>query len=270
MRLFDLRKKLKLDFVRRGKETADVDFIIAEVLGVSHTELVLIDEVSSQDLDKIMHCVVKRLAGFPVNKIFERGYFYGREFKINQHVLAPRQDSEVLIEAAIELIRKHGFTSCLDMCTGSGCLAVTLKAETGINMVASDISSKALAVAKQNAKLHNADITFIKSDMFEKIDGTYDIIVSNPPYIASEDIADLDEEVRDHDPLLALDGGAFGLKFYNIIHDNLRKHLNPNGMCVLEIGEDQRMLVTALFNDFELVASLQDMSGNDRVLVFKR
>ena len=270
MRLFDLRKNLKLDFKRHGKDIVDVDFIISEVLGVPHTELVLIDEISDKDLDVIMKCVVKRFAGCPVNKIFERAYFYGREFKINSNVLAPRQDSEILIDAAIKLIREHGYTTCLDMCTGSGCLAITIKCETGIDMTASDISSKALTVAKHNAKMHNAEINFIRSDMFEKIEESYDIIVSNPPYIATEDIDDLDEEVRDYDPMLALDGGAMGLKFYNIIHNHLRKHLNPNGICILEIGDDQKMLVTSLFNDFELIASLQDMSGNDRVLVFKR
>ena len=270
MRLFDLRKSLKSDFQRHGKDVVDVDFIISEVLGVSHTELVLIEEIADKDLNRIMKCVVKRLAGCPVNKIFERAYFYGREFKINEHVLAPRQDSEVLIDTAIRLIRENDLKTCLDLCTGSGCLAITVKCETGIEVVASDVSTRALTVAKQNAKLHNADIEFVKSDMFEKIDGSYDIIISNPPYIATEDIEDLDTEVKDHDPRLALDGGEFGLKFYNIIHDNLRKHLNPNGICVLEIGDEQKMLVTSLFNDFELIASLQDMSGNDRVLVFKR
>lgn len=270
MRLFDLRKSLKTDFLQRGIEVVDVDFIIAEVLGVSHMELVLIDEVNDADVATIMECVEKRRAGVPVNKIFERAYFYGREFRIDRNVLAPRQDSELLIDVAIKLIRDNDYKTCLDLCTGSGCLAITISKETGVEVDASDISSKALKVAKQNAKIHDAKVNFIKSDMFDKIDDVYDIIISNPPYIASDEIEDLDAEVRDNDPVLALDGGELGLRYYNIIHDNLRKHLSPNGMCVLEIGEDQRTLVESLFIDFQLVECLQDLGGNDRVLVFKR
>ncbi len=269
MRLFDLRKRLKTDFVQRGIDAVDVDFIVASVLGVSHMELTLIDEVVDKDLDIIMECVDRRILGEPVNKIFEKAYFYGREYKIDHNVLAPRQDSEILIEAAVKFIRDNGYKNCLDLCTGSGCLAITIKLETGIVTEASDISTKALKVARENAKRLKADVDFIKSNMFDNIDNMYDIIISNPPYIASDDIEDLDIEVRTYDPILALDGGELGLKYYNIIHDNLRKHLNPNGMCILEIGDDQRLLVESLFADFHLVECLQDLGGNDRVLVFK-
>lgn len=270
MKLFDLRKSLKTDFIQRDIDPVDVDFIIAEVLGVSHMDLILIDEIDEKDVVTIKECVDKRIKGEPVNKIFEKAYFYGREFRINRDVLAPRQDSEILIDAVIKYIKDNDYKTCLDLCTGSGCLAITVNLETGISMDASDISNKALKIAKQNAKTLNATIDFIKSDMFEKIDKMYDIIISNPPYIASDDIEDLDREVREHDPILALDGGELGLKYYNIIHDNLRKHLNPDGMCILEIGDDQRVLIESLFTDFQLVESLQDLGGNDRVLVFKK
>ena len=98
----------------------------------------------------------------------------------------------------------------------------------------------------------------------------YDLIVSNPPYIDTQEIADLQAEVKEHDPRIALDGGELGLKFYNVIHDNLRKHLNENGMLILEIGEDQKDLIVSLFNDFNLIEAIQDYSGNDRILIFKR
>lgn len=270
MKLLELRRNLKNDFIQHGIDAVDADFIIAEVLGVSHMELVLIDEINDADYQTVMECVQKRYDGVPVNKIFEKAYFYKREFRIDKNVLAPRQDSEILIDTAIKLIRDNDYKTCLDLCTGSGCLGITIKCETNIEVTASDVSIKALKIAKQNAKIHDAKIEFIRSDMFDKIDSTYDIIISNPPYIASNEIEDLDREVRDNDPLLALDGGEFGLKYYNIIHDNLRKYLNPNGVCVLEIGDDQRMLVESLFTDFQLVECLQDLSGNDRVLVFKR
>ena len=137
-------------------------------------------------------------------------------------------------------------------------------------MTASDISMKALKVAKENAKNLNADIKFIHSNMFEKIEGTYDIIISNPPYIDSDEVKELELEVINNDPHIALDGGELGLKFYNIIHNNLRKHLHDNGVIIMEIGEDQKELIISLFNDFNLIESLQDLSGNDRVLVFRK
>ena len=106
--------------------------------------------------------------------------------------------------------------------------------------------------------------------MFENIQGKFDLIVSNPPYIDTEEILTLDKEVKEHDPILALDGGEFGLKFYNIIHDNLRKYLNENGMIIMEIGEDQKDLLEMLYNDFNLIEAIKDYSGNDRVMVFTR
>ncbi len=270
MKLIELRKNLKDDFTKNNINAIDVDFIIAEVLGVSHMDLVLIDTINTDDYMMIMDCVKKRLNGMPIDKIFNKAYFYKREFIIDQNVLSPRQDSEILIDVAIKCIKDNDYKTCLDLCTGSGCLAVTLKCETGINIDATDISAKALKIAKQNAKKHNADINFIRSNMFEKIDGIYDLIISNPPYISTDEIENLDREVRENDPIIALDGGDFGLKYYNIIHNNLRKHLNPNGMCILEIGDDQRDLIESLFTDFTFIECVQDFGKNDRVLVFKK
>ena len=156
------------------------------------------------------------------------------------------------------------------MFTGSGCLAISVKKNAQVDVTAVDVSSKALAIAKHNAKKLGVDIEFIKSNMFNEINCKYDLIISNPPYIDSQEIKQLSAEVKEHDPKIALDGGEFGLKFYNIIHDNLRKYLNDNGMLIIEIGEDQKELLVSLFNDFNLVESIVDYSGNDRILVFKR
>jgi len=205
-----------------------------------------------------------------VDKIFQKAYFFGLEFKVDENVLTPRPESELIVETAIKHIKSNGYKTALDLCTGSGCLAISIKKNCDIEMTASDISQKALAIAKQNAKYLEAQINFIRSNMFEKIEGTYDIIISNPPYIDTDEIQDLDVEVKDYDPYIALDGGEMGLKFYNIIHDNLRKHLNDNGMIVMEIGDEQKELILSLFNDFNLVESLTDLSNNDRVLVFKK
>ncbi len=270
MKLFELRKKLKSEFESLNIETEDVDFIISEVLNVKRTDLILIDEISAGQESQIKEVCNMRKNNIPVDKIFKKSYFYGLEFKVDKNVLSPRPESELIVEKAIEYIKANNYKTCLDLCTGSGCLAISTKLNCEIDMTASDISTKALNIAKQNAKTLNADIKFVCSDMFEKIEGKFDLIISNPPYIDSDEVKELDLEVVNNDPHIALDGGAMGLKFYNIIHDNLRMFLQDNGMIIMEIGEDQKELIISLFNDFNLVESLKDLSGNDRVLIFSK
>ncbi len=270
MKLFDLRKKLKDEFAQLDIDIVDVDFIVAHILGVPVTLLPLIDDVDDDVCLEIQTKINMRTSGMPVDRIFGNKYFYGLEFYIDDNVLSPRQDSEVLVDTALKYINDNHYHDVLDMCTGSGCLAIAVKRNAPVDVTAVDVSKKALIVAKKNADKHGEDIKFIQSNMFEKLDGKFDIIISNPPYIARDEIKTLDREVIDHDPLIALDGGESGLKFYNIIHDNLRKYLNDDGVLVIEIGEDQRMLIEALFNDFELLECVKDLSGHDRVMVFKK
>lgn len=270
MKLFEIRKMLKNDFISNGIDKTDVDYILSEVLNVSCTELALIDEITDAQFLKIKKFANMRKSGKPVDKIFKKSYFYGLKFKVNENVLSPRSDSEILVERALKIISANNLKTMLDLCTGSGCIAIALKKNANIEVTASDISIKALNIAKYNAKMNGVKINFIRSDMFEKIFDKYDLIVSNPPYISSDDIEDLDVEVKDHDPRLALDGGDFGLKFYNIIHDNAKKYLNPNGYLILEIGDEQKLLVSSLFADFNLIECVKDYGGNDRVLVFKK
>lgn len=270
MKLFEIRKQIKNQFLGNDIDAEDADFIVSEVLGVKRTELILIDEITEEQKREIEEKVQLRLNNMPVDKIFKKAYFYGLEFKVDENVLTPRPESEMLVEKAIEYIKANDYKTALDLCTGSGCLAISTKLNSNIEMTASDISQKALNIAKQNAKKLNADVEFVKSNMFENIDKSFDIIISNPPYIDTDEIEDLDKEVKEHDPFIALDGGDMGLKYYNIIHDNLRKRLNDNGMLIMEIGEDQKELIVSLFNDFDLVESLKDLSGNDRVLIFKK
>lgn len=270
MKLLDLRKELKSYFGQHNIEIVDADFIISEVLNVSRTELALIDEITSEQEKEIREKAELRLNNVPVEKIFHKAYFFGYEFKVDENVLSPRPESELLVETALKYINENGYKSVLDVCTGSGCLAISVKLNAEVEVVASDVSMKALQIAKANAKNLNAEINFIRSNMFEKIEGKFDLIISNPPYIDSEEVKTLEKEVVENDPIIALDGGEFGLKYYNIIHENLRKYLNENGMLIIEIGEDQKELLTSLFNDFNLVESLQDYAGHDRVLVFKR
>ena len=270
MRLFELRKKLKGLFKEKGIDEADVDYIASEVLNMPRTELVLLDCVDDQTAETIMKKATMRLNNVPVDKIFNRSYFYGLTFRVDKNVLSPRPETEQLVEVALKYIKQNNYKNVLDLCTGSGCLAVAIKKNANVVMTASDISRKALQIAKYNAKANNVEIDFVYSNMFDKLEGKFDFIVTNPPYIDTEEIEFLSKEVRENDPHIALDGGEFGLKYYNIIHDNLRKHLIEGGMIAMEIGEDQKELILSLFNDFELVESIKDYAGQDRILVFKR
>ncbi len=270
MKLLDLRKELKSYFGQHNIEIVDADFIISEVLGVTRTELTLIDEITSEQEKEIREKAELRLKNIPVEKIFKKAYFFGYEFKVDENVLSPRPESELLVETALKYINENNYKSVLDVCTGSGCLAISVKKNAEVDVTASDVSTKALQIAKFNAKNLDAEINFIRSNMFEKIEGKFDLIISNPPYIDSEEVKTLEKEVVENDPIIALDGGEFGLKYYNIIHENLRKYLNENGMLIVEIGEDQKELLTSLFNDFNLVECVLDYAGHDRVLVFKR
>lgn len=270
MKLIELRRKWKKEFNQQGIDVVDVDFIISEVLGVSRTELTLIDEITEEQYRVILNVINERLNNVPVDKIFQKAYFYGLKFRVTEDVLTPRPETELLVETALKYINENNYKTVLDMCTGSGCLAISLKKNADVNITAVDISSKALTIAKQNAKQNNTEINFIKSDMFEKIEGVYDLIVSNPPYIDTDEIDGLEKEVKEHDPYIALDGGEMGLKFYNIIHNNLRKHLSENGMIILEIGEDQKELILSLYNDYNFIDCLKDLSGNDRIMIFKK
>jgi len=270
MKLLSLRKEIKATFLENDIPESDADFIIAEVLDCSTTELILIDEIQDVAVSTINEKVKLRLQNVPIEKIFKKAYFFGYEFKVDNNVLSPRPESELLVEKALKYIEQNNYKSVLDMCTGSGCLAISIKKNADVDVTAVDVSAKALVIAKQNAKKLNTEITFLKSNMFQEVVGRFDLIVSNPPYIDSQEIEDLQTEVKEHDPRIALDGGELGLKFYNIIHDNLRKHLNENGILILEIGDDQKELIVSLFNDFNLVEAIKDYSGNDRILVFKR
>ncbi len=269
MKLLDLRKQAKSRFRALGIDEVDADFIIAETLNLPHTSLIMIDEISTLDAKKIEKNLKKREQRIPVNRIFNHACFYGLDFKINKNVLAPRQDSEILVDECLKLIKAKGLKSALDVCTGSGCLAVALAKNAGISVCASDISQRALSLATVNAESNAVKINFIKSNMFSKIDGKFDLILSNPPYICSHEIASLDDEVKFQDPLLALDGGEDGLKFYKIIAKHAPKHLNKNGYVCLEIGATQREQVLRLFKDYDFVDCVKDYAGKDRVMIFK-
>ena len=267
-----------------GIEAADIDawLLFAGTTGLSRTEYLMrendraSDEVVSRFFDKI-----KRRAGRePVQYIEGMAAFMGYEFSVNENVLIPRMDTEVLVSEALrkaaELYaeRLHGTQiKLLDMCTGSGCIAesmyLLLKKDGYLMQVtASDVSAAALKVARLNAERLGADIEFIQGSLFEKIKGSYHMILSNPPYIRTDVIPDLEPEVREHEPALALDGRQDGLYFYREITAQAREHLEDGGYLMFEIGYDQGMEVCALCRDngYTDIRVIKDLAGLDRVV----
>lgn len=193
--------------------------------------------------------------------------FMGLSFQVNEHVLIPRQDTEILVEEVMKNL--HDGMSILDMCTGSGCILLSLlHYSNGCAGTGADISPKALEVAEKNAKALGIKARFVQSDLFEKIDEKFEIIVSNPPYIASEEIETLMDEVREHEPLNALDGKEDGLYFYRKIVKESKNFLKGGGMLFFEIGCSQAEAVSEMMHEagFSEVQIVKDFAGLDRVV----
>lgn len=226
------------------------------------------EEELTPELDKkYQQLLQQRGARVPLQHITGRQEFMGLTFKVNPDVLVPRQDTELLVEEALKVCRAG--MKILDLCTGSGCIIVSLmKYCPGMSGTAADISAAALETAAVNAALNETKVTFISGDLFTNIAERYDMIVSNPPYIPTDELVSLEEEVRCHDPITALDGRADGLYFYREIIANSRKYLQPDGWLMMEIGFDQGETVRALMEqeEYREIAVLKDLAGLDRVV----
>jgi release factor glutamine methyltransferase len=267
----ELRENLETSFNNAGiTELSDIDWICCEVTGKKRSQLPFIEVFSADEMNKIMDAVSKRLKHIPLAYIFGKTNFFGYDFIVDENVLIPRLDTEILIEKVIDEINsREEFVSVLDIGTGSGAIAITLSKETGAKLTAVDVSLKALEIAKKNAELNNANIEFIHSDLFDNIsDFKFDIIVSNPPYIESSVIETLDDEVRLNEPILALDGGEDGLEFYRKIINQAPGYLKANGKLFFEIGYNQGDSISNLMKEkFANVQVIKDYLGNDRVVM---
>lgn len=226
------------------------------------------DEEMSTDHQAEYEAVLsKRAEHVPLQYITGEQDFMGLPFRVNDAVLVPRQDTETLVEEALKVIRPG--MKVLDLCTGSGCILISiLKNVVDVEGYGYDISKQAINVAKENAKLNNVTAIFERSDLFEDIMETFDVIVSNPPYIPTDVIAGLMPEVSVYEPYQALDGKEDGLYFYRKIIAECKKYLTANGQILLEIGHDQGEAVADLLLNagFENVKVIKDLAGNDRVV----
>ncbi len=251
-----------------AKELAEYIFKITRAQMIANNDM----EFSKDQTDNYINSIKKISTGIPIQYITNNQEFMNLNFYVDENVLIPQPDTETLVE---EVINEYKEKKCeiLDLCTGSGAIAISLaKYINESNIVASDISMKALQIAKLNAEknLVRKKIEFIESDMFNKIyKDDFDIIVSNPPYIKTKIIEELDKQVK-NEPYIALDGGADGLKFYKIIIENAYKYIKNEGKVFLEIGYDQKNELINLFkenNHYENIYSKKDLGGNDRIIV---
>ena len=226
------------------------------------------EEIDTESMLEFKSVLKKRSERIPLQYITGEQEFMGLNFKVNSNVLVPRQDTECLVEEALKYIRPG--MKVLDMCTGSGCIIVSImKDVANVEGYGADISKQALLVAKENALNNHVPVTFERSDLFENITGKYDVIVSNPPYIRTNEIQGLMPEVSLFEPVEALDGKEDGLFFYRKMVKESKNYLNPNGIILFEIGCDQGADVSnmLIYAGYRNVRVIKDLARNDRVVI---
>lgn len=249
---------------------ADIDawYLLSYVTGLDRAAFFLHGEepMAEPDMIRYRDLVTKRGERIPLQHLTGEQEFMGLDFHVNEHVLIPRQDTECLVERVLPYVDGK---RVLDVCTGSGCIAIAI-AKLGKPFIVHgvDISEEALAVARQNATELNASVELFAGDLMTKMDGQYDVIVSNPPYIPPSVIEGLMPEVRLHEPMLALDGGQDGLEFYRRIAGQAVTRLAPNGRMFLESGCEQAVAVAEILQKqgYREVQVFQDLAGKDRIV----
>lgn len=260
----------------------DAEALFCYMMNINKTQFFMMwsKVLEDRQCDLYFELIDKRASRVPLQHIIGVQNFMGLEFDVSEKVLIPRMDTEVLVETVIaERAKFKGKINLLDLCCGSGVIGISLdKLCKGVKVTCSDISEDAIALTNKNAKKLGAGITVKKGSLFEPFRGKlrntkFDIIVSNPPYIESAVIQTLDEEVRDHEPMLALDGGIDGLDFYRIIFEEIDKHLEKKGMLIMEIGHNQGEALIALAKKsggFSEIEVKKDFAGLDRVIICRR
>ncbi|NLI90270.1 MAG: peptide chain release factor N(5)-glutamine methyltransferase [Epulopiscium sp.] len=266
----------RLEECNKANFKIEAELLALNVLGYTKLERILKanNKVAREDEETYWDYISKRCQGIPLQYITREQEFMGFPFYVDSNVLIPRQDTETLIEAIIDKSRETPFRNIIEIGTGSGCISVSLaKFLPYSEITAIDISANALEVARKNAKINQVEdrIKWIQGDLLTNYisDKKIDLIVSNPPYIRTQDCMELDYEVRKHEPNLALDGGRDGLDFYRKITRQSKEHLIENGMLAYEIGHDQSKDVYNIMdrNGFTNIRQIKDLAGRDRVVL---
>lgn len=255
-------------------DKSDADWIIATVLGKNRAEIKLLSFVTDKEYEDIMKSTERRANGESVDNIFGFTEFYGLTFDVNKKVLTPRMETEILVEQVLKAEKNFKNPTILDLGTGSGAIAVSIAKNCEATITAIDVSKMALATAEANAKKNDVKIEFLHSNLFDglKRKRKFDIIVSNPPYIPTKEIEKLDKNVRECDPVLALDGGEDGLDFYREIISKAPDRLNNGGLLFFEVGKGQAQDVKKFLkeNGFEEIKIIKDYNKIERVICGKR
>lgn len=262
-----------------GVPDADLDawYLLEFVTGISKARYYGNPEAGMEEEEVLRYrdVIRQRAERIPLQHITGEQEFMGFSFRVNEHVLIPRQDTETLVEEALGVLKPK--MEILDLCTGSGCILLSLlklgekQGIAGLKGTGADISREALKVAEENGRrfeIPGDQLAWVRGDLFEKLEGPFDLLVSNPPYIPSGELSGLQEEVRLHDPALALDGHEDGLYFYRRIAAEAGKYLRDGAFLMLEIGWDQGEAVRGLLEaaGYQEVEVKKDLSGNDRVV----
>ena len=259
----------KLKEVEIGEAQLDARLLLEEVCGTDHNTLLCHGdrEVSEAEEEQYRKALEQRAVHVPLQHLLGYQDFMGLRFQVNEYVLIPRQDTEILVEEAMRYL--HDGIRILDLCTGSGCILLSLlHYSNDCEGVGVDISQEALQVAAQNAELLGIKADFLKSDLYEKVTGKFDLLVSNPPYIERKVIPTLMEEVREYDPYIALDGGEDGLDFYRRIIGGAQDYIKRGGQILMDIGSGQAKAVGELLREagFKEIDVCRDFAGLDRVV----
>lgn len=281
-KISDLLAKAKSKLKAHGVANEGLDSLVllSHAISFSKEQIIFNPDflLSEEQVEKFFGLIDRRCKREPVSQIIQKREFYGHDFFVNSNVLDPRPDSEILIEMVLKFYaQKEANMEILELGCGSGCLITTLlKAFPNALATAIDISLEALNVAKINAEKNGvlARINFLNSDLFTALTkgAKFDLIISNPPYIPTKEIEGLQEEVKNFEPILALDGGEDGLKFYRLIAENSATYLKPDGKIILEIGCGQHFDVIKIFQEqgFVFVKSQPDLAGIERALCFSK
>lgn len=258
----DLNKKLSTHCLNYNNECI---FLCEAVLGLNRTDIALNKEISKSDLRRLTRAVNRRIKGVPLQIIIGESDFLNVKIIESKNTLTPRPETEFLTDYIVK--HESGQAKTLDLCCGSGCVGIALNKNGFENVVLADKSKKALKMAKQNAKRNFSNVDIVKSDMFCGLKEKFDLIVCNPPYIATGDISSLSTEVKKYDPRIALDGGSDGLDFYRIIARDCASVLNGNGILYLEIGLGQENDVKNLLaKHFKNITILKDLNQLNRFI----
>lgn len=266
-RLNAMLAETKKKFAEEDVDESDAEWIYSLVLDIKRSDLNKTRIIKPAETRKINEIVQKRLTGRPLWYIIGDVEFYDCKIKVDERVLIPRPETELLAEQAVRLVEEGD--KVLDMCTGSGCVAISVAkhcANKRVQVTAVDVSDAAIMVAKENANYNSVDVTFIQSDLFARVHGRFNLIVCNPPYIKSSEIPYLQKEVKNYEPRIALDGGDDGLEFYKRLAQEVTRYIVRGGMLVLEVGEGQAEDILKLFEKRDYAMVMKDLNGVDRIL----